>query len=427
MKGFNANKTLARLRERYSNNPSDPFNYEDANFQGLVKSVEGWRLKDRHLHISHCMNVPDFIFPKYLSKNDTVKAQIRKEGEDYGIPQWAWDDARTLAPCMTALNAYDRMNGKASARDIVIRNIDDFGDAVENVADHVFDRGVVYFELRFSPFKRYGSVEGILKATIEALEKSKNRHPKCDAKIDLCFDRSNERYTPAKILEVMKQVAAMDKDIRGKISGLDISGQEILIPGDVFYPTEDYHESYAIARDLGLKCLAHLGDFRIYDDIKTKKTCMDHITKADFEVSVIERYLDAFESAINGVDLDRIAHALAAGYKIPEELTGQTDKEGRKYDKRRINRLERRMNDLRSIVKEKGIIIESCPGANLRSHSVEDYRNHPIHGWLNEGMPVYLCVDATEYFPTTLAREVVKVAISSPYGHGLDIYRKAVR
>lgn len=427
MKGFNASKALEILRKRYSDDPSALFNYEDANFQGLVRFVEGWRPKDRHLHISHCMNVSEFIVPKYLSKSDSEKRQIRKKGKEYKIPDWAWDDARTLSPCMTALNAYDRMNGKASARDIVIRSIDDFGDAVKSVADHIFDRGVSYFELRFSPFKRYGGVEGILRSTINALEKSKDRHPRCDAKIDLCFDRSNERYSPEKILEVMRQVAAMDKEIRCRISGLDISGQEILIPEDVFYPTQDYHESYAIARDLGLKCLAHLGDFRIYDDLKTRKTCMDHITKADFEVSVIEKYLDAFESAINGVSLDRIAHALAAGYRLPQELTGQIDKEGRVYDKRRINRLERKMDDLRSIVKEKGIIIESCPGANLRSHSVEDYRQHPIHGWLDEGIPIYLCVDATEYFPTTLAREVVKVAISSPYGHGLDIYRRTVR
>ena len=124
---------------------------------------------------------------------------------------------------------------------------------------------------------------------------------------------------------------------------MDLAGAEAL------YPTENYRELFAKAKELGVPFTMHAG-----------------------EAAGPESVRHAIEYGAS-----RIGH----GVRIFEDP------------------------ELIALVREKGIALEMCPTSNRQTHAVEDMADYPFMQFLEDGIRVTLNTDDMGIEGTTLAKE----------------------
>jgi adenosine deaminase len=199
--------------------------------------------------------------------------------------------------------------------------------AYENVEDAHLEN-IDYIELRFSPYYMalaHGlPLEGVVESVIDGVHSAVSDFP---VKAQLIGILSRTYGAVACMQEINGLLALKDN-----ICALDLAGDEINYPADLFVP------HFNKARDAGWKITVHAGE-------------------ADGPQSIW--------NAIKKLGASRIGHGVAA---IKDQK-------------------------LMQFMAEHRIGIESCPTSNYQTATVTDTANHPMKAFLEQGIEVTLSTD----------------------------------
>ena len=211
-------------------------------------------------------------------------------------------------------------------------------EAVHLVADNIKSQGVVYAEIRWAPqLHTMGGMtqEEAVQAALEGLEET-------DLKANLilcCMRGADNEAQNEETIALAKKYLVED----GGVVAVDLAGAESL------YPTENYRELFAKARDLGVPFTIHAG-----------------------EAAGAESVRCAIEFGAK-----RIGHGVRT-YEDPEVV---------------------------ALVKERGVTLEMCPTSNRQTHAVENMADYPFMQYLADGIKVTISTDDMGIVGTTLANE----------------------
>ena len=177
--------------------------------------------------------------------------------------------------------------------------------------------------------------EDAIKAALEGLKKTNLK-----ANLILCCMRGegNEKENN-ETLELARKYLVED----GGVVAIDIAGAEAL------YPTSNYSDLFAKAREYGIPFTIHAGEADGPDSVKT---AIEFGTK-------------------------RIGHGVRS-YEDPSVV---------------------------ELIKKEGVTLEMCPTSNRQTHAVEDMSKYPFMDYLNQGVKVTLNTDDMGIERTTLAKE----------------------
>ena len=211
-------------------------------------------------------------------------------------------------------------------------------EAVRLVADNILSQGVIYAEIRFAPQLHTDqgmTQEDAIKAALEGLGKTKLK-----ANLILCCMRGegNEALNE-ETLRLAKEYLVED----GGVTAIDIAGAEAI------FPTADYRELFAKAKELGIPFTIHAGEA---DGPESVRLAMEYGAM-------------------------RIGHGVRIG-EDPEVL---------------------------KLAKEKGVTLEMCPTSNRQTHAIEDMSAYPLIDYLEQGLKVTINTDDMGIEGTTLAGE----------------------
>lgn len=202
------------------------------------------------------------------------------------------------------------------------------------------EQGMLYAEIRFAPqlHTRKGlSQEQVVKAAVLGMQEAM-AGSFFKAKLILCCMRGADNREEN--LQTVRTAAAF---LGRGVAAADLAGAEAL------YPTADYEEVFALARELSLPFTIHAGE-------------------ADGAESV--------EAAIR-MGASRIGHGVRAGEdaRLLEEL------------------------------RERRIPLEMCPSSNVQTKAVPSLLEHPILEFLRKGLTVTVNTDNMTVSDTTVERE----------------------
>ncbi|HVT61373.1 MAG TPA: adenosine deaminase [Thermoanaerobaculia bacterium] len=212
--------------------------------------------------------------------------------------------------------------------------------ARENLEDAARE-GIDYIELRFSPYfmaETHGLAPlAVVEAVCAELAEASGRLP-IQAAILVIVSR---QYGP-EIGWIEVEAAIRCREIG--VVGLDLAGNELNFPGDLFV------EHFRRAREAGLHAVAHAGE-------------------AAGAASV--------RQAVVGLGAERIGHGIRA-VEDPAVL---------------------------DLLAERRIALEVCPTSNLHTNTVASYRDHPLPELLRRGLLVTLNTDDPSISGIDLAHE----------------------
>lgn len=202
------------------------------------------------------------------------------------------------------------------------------------------EQGMLYAEIRFAPqlHTRKGlSQEQVVKAAVLGMQEAM-AGSFFKAKLILCCMRGADNREEN--LQTVRTAAAF---LGRGVAAVDLAGAEAL------YPTADYEEVFALARELSVPFTIHAGE-------------------ADGAESV--------EAAIR-MGASRIGHGVRAGEdaRLLEEL------------------------------RERRIPLEMCPSSNVQTKAVPSLLEHPILEFLRKGLIVTVNTDNMTVSDTTVERE----------------------
>ena len=223
-----------------------------------------------------------------------------------------------------------------------IREYEDFTFIAEEVAKDLIKQNIIYVESFYSPgdFAKYDmNVQKITQAIRKGLDKHKNK-----IEVNLIIDliRNFGTELGEKWLE-----QAIDVKDSGVI-GIGIGGSEQT------FPPAPYKHIYNLARENGLKTMAHAGEVVGPESIW---------------------------SAIKDLKVDRIGHGTHA---IKDD-------------------------ELVSYIKEHKIPIELCPVSNLKTKSIINMNEHPVRKYFDNGLLLSINTDDPKMFNTSLKNEYLNL------------------
>lgn len=277
----------------------------------------------------------------HLHLDGAITPEIAKKlAEVQGMELPTDDDAElekllTVPEDCTSLNDFLKC---FALPDSLMMTKEGLSEAVYRVAENIQSQGVIYAEIRFAPqlhTEKGMSQEDAVLAALEGLKRT-------DLKANLilcCMRGEGNEDANLETVELAKKYLVED----GGVTGIDIAGAEAL------YPTSDYAELFAKAKEYGIPFTIHAGE-------------------ADGAESV--RYAIEYGAV-------RIGH----GVRINEDKS------------------------VEELVKDKGIYLEMCPTSNRQTHAVEDMSEYPLIDYLNNGINVTLNTDDMAIEGTTLADE----------------------
>jgi len=211
-------------------------------------------------------------------------------------------------------------------------------EAVRLVADNMKSQGVVYAEIRFAPqfhTKDGMTQEEAIQAALEGLKETELK-----ANLILCCMRGDGNDAQnEETIELAAKYLVED----GGVVAVDLAGAEAL------YPTENYRELFAKARELGIPFVIHAGEAAGAESV---------------------RYAIEFGAK-------RIGHGVRI-FEDPEVV---------------------------ALVKEKGVTLEMCPTSNAQTRVIDDMSEYPLMKYLDDGIKVTLNTDDMGIEGTTLANE----------------------
>jgi adenosine deaminase len=216
----------------------------------------------------------------------------------------------------------------------------------EDVVDEAWDHGVRVLELRYSPaIHTFAglSLRQAIRAVLSGMNRASRRHPGIEIGLIVISMRQHGPHI-AKIMARQAIAEAQHLHRRSGVVGFDLAGAERGNPPRLF------REAYEIARLGSLGLTVHAGE--------------DEGPRRIWE-------------AVDDLGVDRIGHGCSA----------VTDREL-----------------LRRLARDR-ILVECCPTSNYQTGAVRRGDPHPIHRFLEEGIPVAVCTDNTTVSDTDQTRE----------------------
>ena len=211
-------------------------------------------------------------------------------------------------------------------------------EAVRLVCDNIKSQGVVYAELRYAPqlhTNKGMTQEDAVRAALKGLSET-------DLKANLilcCMRGEGNDDANHETLKLASKYLVED----GGVTAVDLAGAEAL------FPTKNYRDLFARARDMGIPYTIHAGEA---DGAESVRLAIEYGAK-------------------------RIGHGV------------------RSYEDEAVVNL----------LKEKGIFLEMCPTSNRQTHAIDDMSKYPFMDYLNKGIRVTLNTDDMGIEGTTLAEE----------------------
>ena len=202
------------------------------------------------------------------------------------------------------------------------------------------EQGMLYAEIRFAPqlhTKKGLTQERVVKAALQGLQEAA-AGSFFKAKLILCCMRGADNREE-NLLTVRTAAAFLGRGV----AALDLAGAEAL------YPTADYGEVFALAKELSVPFTIHAGE-------------------ADGPESI---------RAALRMGASRIGHGVRAG-EDPELLEE---------------------------LKERQIPLEMCPSSNVQTKAVPSLSEHPVLSYLRRGLLVTVNTDNMTVSDTTIERE----------------------
>ena len=202
------------------------------------------------------------------------------------------------------------------------------------------EQGMLYAEIRFAPqlhTKKGLTQEQVVKAALQGLQEAA-AGSFFKAKLILCCMRGADNREE-NLLTVRTAAAYLGRGV----AALDLAGAEAL------YPTADYGEVFALAKELSVPFTIHAGE-------------------ADGPESI---------RAALRMGASRIGHGVRAG-EDPELLEE---------------------------LKERQIPLEMCPSSNVQTKAVPSLSEHPVLSYLRRGLLVTVNTDNMTVSDTTIERE----------------------
>ena len=222
----------------------------------------------------------------------------------------------------------------------LLQTKDAISTAVYNLAEELKAQGLIYAEIRFAPqlHTQNGlSQAEIMEAAIAGLKKS-DFH----ANLILCCMRGDSNH------EQNLETVRIAKGYLGQgVCAIDLAGAEAL------YPTADFEDLFALAKELGIPYTIHAGE-------------------ADGPQSVYK----ALE-----LETNRIGH----GVRSIED------------------------KQLVKLLAEKGVYLELCPTSNLQTNIFDSIEKYPIQKLMNAGVKVTVNTDNITVSGVTLQSEFQKL------------------
>ena len=208
------------------------------------------------------------------------------------------------------------------------------------LASSLKEQGMLYAEIRFAPqlhTKKGLAQEQVVKAALQGLQEAA-AGSFFKAKLILCCMRGADNREE-NLLTVRTAAAFLGRGV----AALDLAGAEAL------YPTADYGEVFALAKELSVPFTIHAGE-------------------ADGPESI---------RAALRMGASRIGHGVRAG-EDPELLEE---------------------------LKERQIPLEMCPSSNVQTKAVPSLSEHPVLSYLRRGLLVTVNTDNMTVSDTTIERE----------------------
>ena len=208
------------------------------------------------------------------------------------------------------------------------------------LASSLKEQGMLYAEIRFAPqlhTKKGLAQEQVVKAALQGLQEAA-AGSFFKAKLILCCMRGADNREE-NLLTVRTAAAFLGRGV----AALDLAGAEAL------YPTADYGEVFALAKELSVPFTIHAGEADGPDSIR----------------------------AALRMGASRIGHGVRAG-EDPELLEE---------------------------LKERQIPLEMCPSSNVQTKAVPSFSEHPVLSYLRRGLLVTVNTDNMTVSDTTIERE----------------------
>lgn len=211
-------------------------------------------------------------------------------------------------------------------------------EAVRLVCDNIKNQGVIYAEIRWAPQLHTDqgmTQEDAIQAALDGLKRT-------DLKANLilcCMRGEGNEAKNEETLRLARKYLVED----GGVVALDLAGAEAL------YPTENYRELFAEAKEANIPFTIHAGEAAGADSVKL-----------------------ALEYGVK-----RIGHGVRS-YEDPEVL---------------------------ELLKETGATLEMCPTSNRQTHAIENMEDYPLIDYMNQGIRVTLNTDDMGIEGITLADE----------------------
>ena len=211
-------------------------------------------------------------------------------------------------------------------------------EAVYLILSEMKKDGVIYAELRFAP--QFHTQKGITQETaIQSALRGLKKSPIPGNLILCCMRGDSNQKENLETLELAKKYLVKD----GGVVAIDLAGAEAL------FPTENYEELFAKAKEYQVPFTIHAGEAGDADDVKT---------------------------AIH-MGVARIGHGV--------RIAGN--------------------EEVIQLVKDTGVFLEMCPTSNRQTKAVEEMSAYPLRTFLEKGLKVTLNTDDPAIERTTLSRE----------------------
>ena len=279
---------------------------------------------DLHLHLDGAVTV------------DIAKELAKIQG--ITLPTADDDELRSMLTVPEDCTSLNDFLSCFALPDSLMQTEEGLREAVRLVMDDSLSQGVIYAELRFAPQLHTDGGMNQEQAVLAALEGLKRSRLK--GNLILCCMRGRDNSDANfETLELAKKYLVED----GGVVAIDLAGAEAL------FPTEDYRDLFARAKEYGVPFTIHAGEAAGADSIRTA---------VEFGAS-------------------RIGH----GVRCYED------------------------DSLTELVIERGVPFEMCPTSNRQTHAVDSMDDYPFMDYLKKGVKVTLNTDDPAIEGTTLAGE----------------------
>ncbi|RMG45188.1 MAG: adenosine deaminase [Acidobacteria bacterium] len=310
------------------------------------------------------------------------KVELHQHVDGSIPPRTLWEMLRSheLNPVETFEEMLDRLELREEEEGSLLAYLDKFHyplwitqfyENIQAVSEAIvrdaLRHNVRVLELRYSPLiHTYGglTVRQAIRAVLSGFNRVRQEHPEIRCGLIVIAMRQHGPHI-AKILARQALAEAQHLHERTGVVGFDIAGPEAGNPPRLF------REAFDVARKGRLGLTVHAGE----------------AAGADY-----------IWQAVDDLGADRIGHGCAAV-----------------ADKELLRRLARDR-----------ILVECCPTSNRQTGAVPRGARHPIHTFLEYGVPVALCTDNTTVSRTDHDREAA--AFAREAGHrGIDLLREIYR